>query len=132
MTGLRQVRIPEFNTAYPDKLWGDQTPISHQDGAWRLLTPGHRDYGKAEPLIHWAGHHGDDPFPNRHIFYHFRLLEESPFARLAYTCADHWRWRVARPWKKFKKWSAHKRMRLGMKIRDLAGRPQPGSAASPQ
>ncbi len=114
MKGLRHIRLPQFNPAVPDKLWGDQVPIANHDGAWRLLTPGHADYGKAEPLIHWAGHHGDDPFPNRHIFYHFRLLEETLPARLAYYAADHWRWRVARPWKKFKKWSAHKWTRLRM------------------
>jgi len=114
LTGLRHVRLPEFNSAVPDKLWGDQTPIAKKDGAWLLLTPGHRDHGKAEPLIHWAGHHGDDPFPNRHIFYHFRLLGESWPRRLAYRTADQWRWRVSRPWKKLKKWSAHKWMRLHM------------------
>jgi len=114
MKGLLQVRLPEFNPAVPDKLWGDQIPISNKDGAWRLLTPGHRDYGKAEPLIHWAGHRGDDPFPNRHIFYHFRLMDESWLSRVIYRIADHWRWHVYRPWKRLKKWCAHKWMRLRM------------------
>jgi hypothetical protein len=112
--GLRQIRLPEFNSAVPDKLWGDQIPIANFNGAWRLLTPSHRDQGKAEPLIHWAGHHGDDPFPNRHIFYHFRLMGESWPSHLAYRAADHWRWRVYRPWKTFKKWSAHKWKRVRM------------------
>ena len=129
MKDLRQVRLPEFNTAVPDKLWGDQTPILHRDGAWRLLTPGHRDHGKAEPLIHWAGHHGDDPFPNRHIFYHFRLLGESLPTRVAYKLADRWRWCVSRPWKKLRKWSAHKWKRLRMETAKLLGRAQPGPAS---
>jgi hypothetical protein len=116
MRGLRQVRLTHFNSVYPDKLWGDQVPIAHRDGAWRLLTPGHADFGKAIPLIHWAGHQGGDRFPNRHVFYHFRLLGESLPMRLAYRAADHWRWRVARPWKKFKNWSAHKFMRLRMEL----------------
>lgn len=103
MKGLRQVRLTEFNPAYPDKLWGDQTPILFRDSAWRLLTPGHADYGKAVPLIHWAGHHGDDPFPNRHIFYHFRLMGESLSTRIAYKLADRWRWTVPRPYKKFRR-----------------------------
>lgn len=97
MKPLRQVRLPEFNSAYPDKLWGDQVPISHRDGAWRLLTPGHRDAGKAEPLIHWAGHNGNDPFPNRHIFYRFRLMNESWPARLGYRLRDQLRWKLQRP-----------------------------------
>ena len=128
MKGLLQVRLPEFNPAVPDKIWGDQVPIAKRDGAWCLLTPGHRDEGKIEPLIHWAGHHGDDPFPNRHIFYYFRLLGESWPRRVAYHAADHWGWRVARPWKKFKKWSAHKWMRLRMEVAKLFNRPASSKA----
>ena len=117
MKGLRQVRLPEFNLAVPDKLWGDQVPIAYRDGAWRLLTPGHRDFGKAEPLIHWAGHHGDDPFPNRHIFYHFRLMGEPALYRLSYHAADRWRWWFTRPLKKtrraLKNASDNLRIKLG-------------------
>jgi len=125
MKGLRQVRLPEFNPAYPDKIWGDQFPILQRDAAWRLLTPGHRDAGKAEPLIHWAGHNGNDPFPNRHIFYHFRLLETSWLERLRYRLADQARWKVQRPLHAFVAWLkksiAQSRIGFGRWRRSLRG-----------
>jgi hypothetical protein len=120
--GLKQVRLPEFNAAVPDKLWGDQVPIANRDGAWRLLVPDHPDHGKAEPLIHWAGHHGDDPFPNRHIFYHFRLMGEPLWRRIAYRLSDYGRWFIYRPWKRVRKWTAHKWMRLKMEAGFLRSR----------
>ncbi|HEY5742217.1 MAG TPA: hypothetical protein VIS99_06725 [Terrimicrobiaceae bacterium] len=126
---LRQVRLPEFDRTVPDKLWGDQVPIGYRDGAWRLLTPGHADYGKAEPLIHWAGHSGGDPFPNRHIFYHYRLLGEPFTKRAAYCLADHWRWHIGQPLKRLRDWSLHKWMRLRMETGKLLPCSQPGRAA---
>jgi hypothetical protein len=127
MKPLRQVRLPEFDTTVPDKLWGDQVPILYRNNAWRLMTPGHRDHGKAEPLIHWAGHDGGDPFPNRHIFYHYRLMGESWPHRLAYKLADRWRWHVSWPMEKLRSWSAHKWTRLRMEGGKLLNRLQPRS-----
>lgn len=127
MTGLRQVRLPELDPSVPDKLWGDQVPFEFHQGAWRLLTPGHRDYGKAGPLIHWAGHNGGDPFPNRHIFYHYRLMGESWRHQFTYKFADRWRWHVTQPCEKLAAWWRHKRMRLVMEI----GKRCRGSASRP-
>ncbi len=96
-TGLRQVRLAEFDPTCPDKQWGDQVPFIEHEGAWRLGTPGHRDYGKVQPFIHWAGHDAGERTPNRHVFYHYRLLGEAWPTRLAYRLADRFRWWVVQP-----------------------------------
>ncbi|MDD5200107.1 MAG: hypothetical protein PHC88_09925 [Terrimicrobiaceae bacterium] len=121
MKGVRHERIAELNSAYPDKQWGDQVPIERQNGAWKLLTPNHADYGKAQPFIHWAGHNGGDPFPNRHIFYHYRLLGESALRQIAYRLGDHWRWRVGQPVEKLATWLMHRLRRAPANARKLSG-----------
>jgi hypothetical protein len=115
--GLHQVRLPEVNTSYADKQWGDLVPYREVDGVWRLMTPGHADCGKRQPFIHWSGHNDDDPFPNREVFYHFRLLGEPQARRWRYRLRDLWRWWGVRQWKKvvdpINEAKARARIRLG-------------------
>jgi hypothetical protein len=120
MAGWRQVRLTEFNSDYPDKVWGDQQPTEHDRGSWRLAMPGHPDCGKTLPMIHWAGHSGGDPFPNRRIFYHYRLLGEPWWKHLTYRLTDRWRWWIARPGGRLVAWIRHKGMRAAMKLGYLA------------
>ena len=93
-SGIYQRRLPDVAPGYPEKTWGDQTPIAWKNGAYRLLDPGSNDYNSPLPFIHWAGHNQGDAFPNRHLFYHFRLLNASPWEALLYKLADRWRWTI--------------------------------------
>ncbi len=120
MAGWKQVRLTEFNSDYPDKVWGDQHPIEYDKGSWRLAMFDHPDCGKALPLIHWAGHSGGDPFPNRSIYYHYRLLGEPWWRHLTYRLSDRWHWWFSRPGIRLVSWIRHKRMRLAMKLGHLA------------
>jgi len=86
------------DASFPEKTWGDQTPIAWKDGAFRLLDPASPDFGKPLPFIHWAGHSQGDAFPNRDIFYHFRLLDASRWETVCYKLADLWRWNVTPVW----------------------------------
>ena len=95
---VRQRRLPEVDASFPEKTWGDQTPIAWKDGAFRLLDPASPDFGKPLPFIHWAGHSQGDAFPNRDIFYHFRLLDASRWETVCYKLADLWRWNVTPVW----------------------------------
>ena len=93
-SGLLQRRLPEAAPGSVEKTWSDRTPIDWKDGAYRVLDPASPDCGKPIPFIHWAGHNQGDAFPNRHLFYHFRLLDASPWEALRYKLADRWRWTV--------------------------------------
>jgi len=110
-----QRRLPEINKNYPDKQWGDQTPISWKDEAFRLLDQTSPDYGKALPFIHWAGHGQLENFPNRHIFYQFRLLDSSRWDAIQYKLADRWRWAI-QPALHAWGWLRHKFRRLLQKL----------------
>ncbi|MEI6562133.1 MAG: hypothetical protein WCO68_08635 [Verrucomicrobiota bacterium] len=110
-----QRRMPEINKNYPDKQWGDQTPIAWKEGAFRLLDKTSADYGKAFPFIHWAGHWQLENFPNRHIFYQFRLLDASLLGSIQYRLADRWRW-DSEPLRNAWGWLRHKFRRLLQKL----------------
>jgi len=115
VSGLRQRRLPEIDSKYPDKEWSDQAPIAWKDGAYRPLDSKSPDYGKALPFIHWAGHGQRDNFPNRHLFYHFRLLDASKWEAFTYRLADRWRWSIA-PVRQLWGWTQHKFRRLLQKL----------------
>lgn len=95
---LHQRRLPDALPGTPEKTWGDQQPIAWQNGAYRILDPRSPDCGKAIPFIHWAGHTQYCPFPNRELFYHFRLSDASAWERLCYRIADQWRWKILPPY----------------------------------
>lgn len=87
-------RLPEVLPGAPEKTWSDRLPIAWKDDAFRVLDPSSPDCGKALPFIHWAGHAQGDAFPNRDLFYRFRLQDASPWEALRYKLADRWRWIV--------------------------------------
>lgn len=92
---VKQKRLPDVDSAYADKQWGDQDPIAEFDGAFRLGVRGHRDFGKLMPFIHWSGHQQYDRFPNRELFYRFRLMNAGGTESFKYRFSDQWRWRTA-------------------------------------
>jgi len=112
---LRHRRLPELNDNYPDKQWGDQVPIVWKHGAYRLLDKKSPDYNKPVPFIHWAGHGQFDHFPNRHLFYHFRLLDASKWDAFKYKLADRRRWAM-QPVLAAGRWLQHKFQRLLQKF----------------
>ncbi|MDD5349312.1 MAG: hypothetical protein PHQ12_03790 [Chthoniobacteraceae bacterium] len=93
-SGARHRRLPEVVPHAPEKTWSDRTPIAWREGAYRVLDPASPDCGKALPFIHWAGHAQGDAFPNRALFYRFRLQGASPWQAALYKLADRWRWTV--------------------------------------
>jgi hypothetical protein len=108
-------RLPKVDPAYADKQWGDQTPILEMDGAYRLGVPGHGDYGKLVPFIHWSGHQQYDPFPNRNIFYRFRLSDLSKAQAAKYIFSDHYRWKTA-PLRHAWNWTNQKLKRVTQRL----------------
>ncbi len=91
---VNQVRLPEIRPEYADKAWGDQIPINLDQGKYKILNKKSPDYGKLLPFIHWAGHKVSIPFPNRHIFYRYRLMNMNFNQRFCYYFRDQWRWKT--------------------------------------
>ncbi len=91
---LHQRRLPDAVPGTPEKTWGDQFPIDWKNGAYRILDPRSGDFEKPIPFIHWSGHTERDNFPNREIFYRFRLADATAWEKCRYRMADQWRWKV--------------------------------------
>lgn len=119
---VRHRRARDLDASIPDKQWGDQVPFRWHDGAWRLMTPGHPDFGKAQPFIHWAGHDADDPKPNHGLFHHFRLLGDPWPVKAAFKAGEIGWWAVrpaARRARTLPGWARHKAGRLRTELSKL-------------
>ncbi len=92
--GVSHVRLPEIRPEYADKAWGDQVPINLDRGKYRIMNKKSPDFDKLLPFIHWAGHKASTPFPNRHIYYRYRLMNMKFNQRLCYYFSDQLRWRT--------------------------------------
>ena len=95
MSRLVHRRLPDVCPESVEKKWSDQGLIGYQDGCYRILNKSSSDYKKQVFFIHWAGHGQNDNFPNRRIFYHFRLLDEKKIDMLLYKASDFLRWKLS-------------------------------------